>query len=322
MRSFRQRLDLACRLVSRPEAGQCQATNFIEKWCSSGIYQGDNQVTFIVANAGKESVHSKKTSPMHWPNSPTGRRAFTLMELLVSIAIMLVLSAMALPTYQAVKSRGDQTSALNIMRQLGGALTLFVGQNDGGFPAEDSQGIDTWEAAARAENRNVWYNALPRLLGYRSVAEFGATPREYYSKRNLLFLPGAKYPETDGKLIQPLFAIAINTKLSRRDVATGVKEPARFTSVASPSRTIAFLEQGLPKEKRAMVQQPRYDGSCKGSAKSFVTRYGGVGTVTFVDGHAETLAGEHILTDKGQLPFPPTNVVWTKSPDEDPNKLF
>ena len=244
------------------------------------------------------------------------------MELLVSIAIMLVLSAMAFPMYQAVKSRGDQTSALNIMRQLGGALTLFVGQNDGAFPAEDSQGIDTWAAATRAENRNVWYNALPRLLGYRTVGEFGAAPREYYTKRNLLFLPGAKYPETDGKLIQPLFAIAINTKLSRRDVATGVKEPARLTTVASPSRTIAFLEQGLPKEKRAMVQQPRYDGSCKGSAKSFVARYGGVGTVTFVDGHAETLAGEHILTDNGMLPFPPTNVVWTKTPDEDPNKLF
>src|SRR3954454_24740575 len=117
----------------------------------------------------------------------SNRRAFTLIELLVVIAIILMLSAMALPTYLAVKSHGNQTAALNTMRQLGGALTLYIGQNDGEFPAEDAQGIDTWAAADMSGNRNVWYNSLPRLLGFRSVGDFAVSPREYYSKRNLLF---------------------------------------------------------------------------------------------------------------------------------------
>ena len=71
-----------------------------------------------------------------------------------------------------------------------------------------------------------------------------------------------------------------------------------------------------------MPQQPKYDGSPKGSAKSFVTRYGGVGIVTFVDGHAEGIDGKDILEENGQFKFPlqPGDVIWCKTPEENPNK--
>jgi len=248
------------------------------------------------------------------------QQAFTLMEMLVVVAILLVLAAIAFPVYFAVKSRGDQATALTNMRNLGGALATYVGQNDGTFPAEDSKGIDSWASAAKPENRGVWYNALPKILGYKAVGDYGNNAREFYTKRNILFLPGATYPEADTKLTAPLFAIAINTKLERKDPSTKEKLPIKLSAVTSPTKTVAFLEQGLPKEKKAMAQQPKYDGSCKGSAKSFVARYGGKGVLTFVDGHADTFEGKDILTETGGFPFPQINVVWTKTPEEDPNK--
>ena len=74
-------------------------------------------------------------------------------------------------------------------------------------------GLDSWQAAALPENANVWYNSLPKILGFKGVGGYAQSPRDYYNKHNILYLPGAVYPEKDTKLVMPLFAFAINTKL-------------------------------------------------------------------------------------------------------------
>lgn len=124
------------------------------------------------------------------------------------------------------------------------------------------------------ENATAWYNALPNLLHQKSVALYASDPREFYSKENVLFLPGAQYPDSDRRLARPLFAIAINTKLQRKK--DGPEKSVKIQQIANPSRTVLFLEQGLKGEKKAMPQQPAYDSSPKGCAKSFVARYNGL----------------------------------------------
>ncbi len=246
------------------------------------------------------------------------RAAFTLMEILVVIAIILVLAAIAFPVISVVQQRSSKAVAINNMRQLATAFGTYTSQNDGTFPAEDAKGPDTWQNAANEAANKAWYNALPKILGQKTVGEFATSPRDFYTKANLIWLPGAKYPESDKKLKEPLFAIAINTKLSQKD-ASGTKEPPKMSMVQRPSRTVMFLEQGLPSEPKAIPTQPKYDGSCKGSAKSFVTRYGTTGIMTFMDGHAEAVDSKDLLTETGRIPFPQTDIVWTKNPDDDPN---
>ncbi len=246
--------------------------------------------------------------------------AFTLMEILVVIAIILVLAAIAFPVFATVQNRANKAVALNNMRQLGSAAGAYTSQNDGQLPAEDGKGTDTWASAALPENARAWYNSLPIILSNKSVAQYASNPQAYYSKENLLFIPGAKYPESEKKLAAPLFAIAINTKLQRKS-ETGDKT-ARLAQITNPARTVLFLEQGLKGEPKAMAQQPKYDGSPKGSAKSFVARYNGFGVVTFVDGHADMIEGKDILEENGQFKFPlqPGDVIWCKSIEENPNK--
>jgi prepilin-type N-terminal cleavage/methylation domain-containing protein/prepilin-type processing-associated H-X9-DG protein len=245
---------------------------------------------------------------------------FTLMEILVVIAIILVLAAIAFPVYQTVQSHANKAVALNRMNQLGAAMGTYASNNDGQLPQEDAVGPNTWAAAAQPANVKVWYNALPVLLGQKGVGQYASNPQAFYSKENILYLPAAKYPETDKKLAAPMFAIAINSRLQRKD-ASGEKSPTRISQITQPSRTVLFLEQGLKGEKKAMPQQPRYTGDPKGNAKTFVARYNGVGIVTFVDGHAETIEGEGVLESNGEMKFPldSGDIIWGKSPEENPN---
>ncbi len=247
-------------------------------------------------------------------------KGFTLMEILVVIAIILVLAAIAFPVFAAVQNRASKSTVMNNMRQLGSASAAYTSQNDGQLPAEDAKGTDTWSSAANPENAKAWYNALPVILSKKSVAQYASNPQAFYSKENLIFVPAALYPDTDKKLASPLFAIAINTKLQRKDA--NKEKSAHLSQITNPGRTVLFLEQGLKGEPKAMAQQPKYDGSPKGSAKSFVARYNGFGILTFVDGHAELAEGRDILEDNGQFKFPlqAGDITWCKSQEEDPNK--
>jgi len=251
--------------------------------------------------------------------SPRRRRpGFTLMEILVVVAIILVLAAIAFPVYRFVQMRAHKVKALNNMRQLASAAMNYAAQHDNTLPNEDSKGQDTWNNAAKPENGNAWYNALPRLLGHKGVGDYATKPRDFYTAQNILYLPGAKYPADDSILREPLFAIAINTKLARK--VEGKKEPVKLSQITHVTKTVLFLEQGFPKEEKAMAVQPKYDGSCKGSAKSFVARYAGEGYVVFCDGSGLSISGKEILLENGSFPYPPVEIIWTRTPEEDPNK--
>jgi type II secretory pathway pseudopilin PulG len=242
------------------------------------------------------------------------------MEVLVVVAIILVLAAIAVPTVGAFQNKAHKAEAINRLKNLATASKTFAADNNDELPAEDAKGTDSWQSAVDPENKNAWYNALLSHMKQRTVADFATSPRAFYTKENVLFLPGAQYPDSDKKLVKPLFAIAINSKLQRKD-ADGKKRPLKSALISNPSRTVLFLEQGLPSEKKSTAVQSNKDfnGGPKGTAKSFPGRYGGEGVLAFVDGGAGVYEPKDLLTETGQYPFPPTDVIWCRNPEEDPN---
>ena len=243
---------------------------------------------------------------------------FTLMELLVVIAIILVLAVIALPVLEVVQQRSAKVAATNMMRQLGTAVGSFAAQNDNTLPAEGSVAMNSWGYAADPQNAKCWFNALPRALGMKGAADFVATPEAFYTKANILFLPGAIYPEGNLKFIKPLYAVGINSKLQRTN-SEGNKGSVHINNITSPSKTVLFLERGLPSEKKALDTLPKYDGAPKASPNAFVARYSKVGVLTFVDGHAETVSAADILSPAGKVPWPQSEFIWCRTPEEDPN---
>ncbi len=157
------------------------------------------------------------------PSSSDRRQgAFTLMEILVVVAIIIVLAAIGVPAYMMVRQNSYKSVAINKLQQLGAAFVRFSNEQNGALPLEDASGKDDWAPAQDPKNDRVWYNALPKLAGVRNVKDYASEPEAFYRNDNLLYLPGAKYPPVDKAIAQPIFALAMNSRLQRRETA----EPA------------------------------------------------------------------------------------------------
>ncbi len=62
------------------------------------------------------------------------RGAFTLVELLVVIAVIAILAALAFPAFQRVIESGRATACTGNLRQLGVALSVYLGEHDNLMP--------------------------------------------------------------------------------------------------------------------------------------------------------------------------------------------
>ncbi len=70
--------------------------------------------------------------------------AFTLIELLVVITIIAILASIALPVFNSVTERANQTKDLSNAKQIGLGLKLFAGDNDGKYPTATTSANDAF----------------------------------------------------------------------------------------------------------------------------------------------------------------------------------
>ena len=62
------------------------------------------------------------------------KKSFTLIELLVVIAIIAILAGMLLPALNAARERGRTASCQSKVKQIGSAMSMYLGANDDIFP--------------------------------------------------------------------------------------------------------------------------------------------------------------------------------------------
>lgn len=65
----------------------------------------------------------------------SNHRAFTLVELMVTVAIVGLLAALIFPAFRSTQTRAKQIKSLANLRAIGGGLGLYLGENQNMFPA-------------------------------------------------------------------------------------------------------------------------------------------------------------------------------------------
>ncbi len=100
------------------------------------------------------------------------RRCFTLIELLIVIAIMAILASMLMPALGRARERARRTACTNNVRQFGLILAMYQSDNDGAVPT-------AWDASEG------------ELTGTSGTVFLELEERSYLETRRLLDCPGS-----------------------------------------------------------------------------------------------------------------------------------
>jgi prepilin-type N-terminal cleavage/methylation domain-containing protein/prepilin-type processing-associated H-X9-DG protein len=100
--------------------------------------------------------------------------AFTLVELLVVIAVVSILAALLFPVLSMAKANARSASCKNHLRQMGLALQMYLNEDGGKYPSERAAGQPGdnnrwWFAKLQPYYPLRWTNAAYHCPGYRGV---------------------------------------------------------------------------------------------------------------------------------------------------------
>src|SRR5213075_410211 len=70
-------------------------------------------------------------------NSSGGRRGFTLIELMIVVAIIGILAAIAIPKFADLIRKSNEGSTKGNLGALKGALAVYYGENEGAYPVDN-----------------------------------------------------------------------------------------------------------------------------------------------------------------------------------------
>lgn len=76
--------------------------------------------------------------------SPSRRRAFTLVELLVSISVLAVLASLVMVAVPKVRAKGQAAKCMNNMRQIGMAFLAYAADHDNKLPCRSIGNSERW----------------------------------------------------------------------------------------------------------------------------------------------------------------------------------
>lgn len=195
------------------------------------------------------------------------RRAFTLVELLVSVGIIVVLAILLFSGSKATMERSKQGTCIGNLRAIGGAMNLYVAEY-GMFPAH-------YDKLDPVQRNSIWYH---KLLN-----------NGFLDSESVLFCPSSVNRPKDKAMAVQWGGVGYGMNLAlSTDFDAPVQDftsPARVGEVSAPSRTIMAVDSGF-KEGTSYQTYYAYPNKPPGATDSAAwPRHGNQCNVLFVDGH-------------------------------------
>lgn len=222
--------------------------------------------------------------------------AFTLIELLMVIAIIAILAAILLPVLARANLKATEASCLNNQKQLGLAFTMYVNENNqmlinynppstlndaDGFWGLDGQAPGDWTSPAVAmqdvQNCLVTNNVL-----YQYAANVGV----YHCPGDVRF----NLPVGAGNAVGWAFdSYAVSENVE--SVPNFTESFSKMAQIRRPSDCFIFVEQSDTRGYNVATFAMSVNGLLPPITFNFIdvfaTYHGNVGTFAFADGHAE-----------------------------------
>lgn len=208
--------------------------------------------------------------------------AFTLVELLVVVAVVATLTALLLPALGEAKTKVRNVACLNNLKQWGLAVHLYAAEHDDFLPDE---GAPTPGPNSLARG---WYVSLPRMLG---VPPYHAMPW----RTNPAVIPGRSLficpANTRRAANNNLFHYCLNGHID----GTGTNDrPRKTSSINDPAQVVYLFDNG---KRAAVAQQNNVHTNLHDQGAQFL----------FVDGHVARFRSADywdFISDRGRTNHP------------------
>jgi prepilin-type N-terminal cleavage/methylation domain-containing protein/prepilin-type processing-associated H-X9-DG protein len=224
-------------------------------------------------------------------------RAFSLVELLVTMAIMSVLTAILLPAVQSMRSRIKVMGCMNNLRQIGAAMNMYASENNGRYPMPYNGHTDSGDWRNRAD---VYLGTRSHRIKTQSTSyvKYETLSREMGSNPIWFCKAAAKIP--DDETVWKLH-YALNQYATARSSGSDLWD-LRVSAVPNSARTILVSESNGDQIYR-FGRPIEYTGQVNSSRR--VSHYANKGSGTsaygsnylFCDGHVEYLKGRQDFRD-------------------------
>jgi prepilin-type N-terminal cleavage/methylation domain-containing protein/prepilin-type processing-associated H-X9-DG protein len=199
--------------------------------------------------------------PVHSPAIRARLRAFTLIEMLIVIAIIAVLAGLLLPALNRAVAKGRAIGCLNNLKQWGFATQMFASENDDLLPKDGApNGVSIEEG---------WYLELPRTMGVPAYHELPWRTNSSVHPGATVWICPANKRRSNGT---NLFHYCLNRNVNR----TGAGNRVRISSIPQPSSTVWLFDNG---KLAAVAEQNNVHTNLHAGGANF----------SFLDGHAERL---------------------------------
>jgi prepilin-type N-terminal cleavage/methylation domain-containing protein/prepilin-type processing-associated H-X9-DG protein len=185
-------------------------------------------------------------------------RAFTLVELLMTIGVIGILAAMLLTVLSQVRSRVQAVCCLNNLQQWGNATHLYALDNDDFLPKDGTpNGTSVNEG---------WYIDLPRVINQPTYHEMPWRTNASIDPGRSIWICPANSRRSSGFM---LFHYCLNDHVN----GTGTGKRIILSGISRPVQTVWLFDNG---KTNGVAQQNNVHPSLHNRGAQFV----------FLDGHA------------------------------------
>ncbi|RYG46862.1 prepilin-type N-terminal cleavage/methylation domain-containing protein [bacterium] len=150
------------------------------------------------------------------------RRAFTLIELLVVIAIIAILAAILFPVFAQAKTAAKATQCMSNERNLGLAVTMYLGDHEDRFP------LTAYQEKVEGEDKTVlWHDMID----------------PYVKNKQIWLCPGCSLADkdADGAFTSHFgYNVAYLTDFLQDFSNVATSTSAGLSQVGAPSETVLF----------------------------------------------------------------------------------